>query len=101
MEIERELAQEFDLKLEYAKNIISLLDEGCTVPFIARYRKEMHGSCDDQVIREFADRLVYLRNLEKRKGEVEKSIKEQEKWTDELEVAIKNARTLTEVEAKT
>lgn len=98
MEIERELAQEFDLKLEYAKNIISLLDEGCTVPFIARYRKEMHGSCDDQVIREFADRLVYLRNLEKRKGEVEKSIKEQEKWTDELEVAIKNARTLTEVE---
>ena len=98
MEIERELAQEFDLKLEYAKNIISLLDEGCTVPFIARYRKEMHGSCDDQVIREFADRLVYLRNLEKRKGEVEKSIKEQEKWTDELEVALKNARTLTEVE---
>ena len=96
MEIERELAQEFDLKLEYAKNIISLLDEGCTVPFIARYRKEMHGSCDDQVIREFADRLVYLRNLEKRKGEVEKSIKEQEKWTDELEVALKNARTLTE-----
>lgn len=98
MEIERELAQEFDLKLEYAKNIISLLDEGCTVPFIARYRKEMHGSCDDQVIREFADRLVYLRNLEKRKGEVEKSIKEQEKWTNELEVALKNARTLTEVE---
>ena len=98
MEIEKELAQEFDLKLEYAKNIISLLDEGCTVPFIARYRKEMHGSCDDQVIREFADRLVYLRNLEKRKGEVEKSIKEQEKWTDELEVALKNARTLTEVE---
>jgi protein Tex len=98
MEIERELAQEFDLKLEYAKNIISLLDEGCTVPFIARYRKEMHGSCDDQVIREFADRLVYLRNLEKRKGEVEKSIKEQEKWTDELELALKNAHTLTEVE---
>ena len=98
MEIGRELAQEFDLKLEYAKNIISLLDEGCTVPFIARYRKEMHGSCDDQVIREFADRLVYLRKLEKRKGEVEKSIKEQEKWTDELEVALKNARTLTEVE---
>lgn len=98
MEIERELAQEFDLKLEYAKNIISLLDEGCTVPFIARYRKEMHGSCDDQVIREFADRLGYLRNLEKRKGEVEKSIKEQEKWTDELETALKNARTLTEVE---
>lgn len=98
MEIERELAQEFDLKLEYAKNIISLLDEGCTVPFIARYRKEMHGSCDDQVIREFADRLGYLRNLEKRKGEVEKSIKEQEKWTGELEMALKNARTLTEVE---
>lgn len=98
MEIEKELAQEFDLKLEYAKNIISLLDEGCTVPFIARYRKEMHGSCDDQVIREFADRLAYLRNLQKRKEEVERSVREQEKWTDELEIALKNARTLTEVE---
>ena len=66
------------------KNIISLIDEGCTIPFIARYRKEMHGTCDDQTLREFADRLNYLRNLDKRKEEVEKSIREQEKWTDEM-----------------
>ena len=98
MEIYKTLAEEFNLKQEYAKNIIALLDEGCTVPFIARYRKEMHGSCDDQVIREFADRLQYLRNLEKRKEEVKKSITEQEKWTIEIEKVLSNARTLTEVE---
>ena len=98
MEIFKILAEEFNLKQEYAKNIIALLDEGCTVPFIARYRKEMHGSCDDQVIREFADRLQYLRNLEKRKEEVKKSITEQEKWTDELAQSLSKAKTLTEVE---
>lgn len=98
MEIYEQLSAEFKLKTEYAQNIIDLLDEGCTIPFIARYRKEMHGSCDDQVLREFADRLTYLRNLAKRKEEVENSIKEQEKWTDELAVALSNAKTLTEVE---
>ncbi len=98
MDITEQLSAEFKLKKEYSANIISLLDEGCTIPFIARYRKEMHGSCDDQVLREFADRLTYLRNLQKRKEEVENSIKEQEKWTDELEIALKNAKTLTEVE---
>ena len=98
MEIPKKLAQEFDLRLDYSENIINLLDEGCTIPFIARYRKEMHGSCDDQVLREFSDRLNYLRNLEKRKQEVENSIKEQDKWTEELGNALKDAETLTEVE---
>ena len=98
MDIIEQLSEEFKLKKEYVQNIINLLDEGCTIPFIARYRKEMHGSCDDQVLRDFSDRLGYLRNLQKRKQEVEDSIKEQEKWTDELATALSNAKTLTEVE---
>ncbi len=98
MEIKEQLASEFGLKQEYSENIISLLDEGCTIPFIARYRKEMHGSCDDQVIRQFADRLTYLRNLNEEKAKVEKSIREQEKWTDELAIKLANAISLTEVE---
>ena len=98
MEIAEKLANEFNLRKDYSENIIALLDEGCTIPFIARYRKEMHGSCDDQVLREFADRLNYLRNLEKRKQEVENSIKEQEKWTDEIEAKLRDAKTMTEVE---
>ena len=98
MEIAEKLANEFNLRKDYSENIIALLDEGCTIPFIARYRKEMHGSCDDQVLREFADRLNYLRNLEKRKQEVENSIKEQEKWTAEIEAKLRDAKTMTEVE---
>lgn len=98
MEIYQILASEFSLRQDYSKNIISLIDEGATIPFIARYRKEMTGSLDDQILREFADRLVYLRNLNKRKEEVTKSITEQEKWTDEIANALKEARTLTEVE---
>lgn len=92
------LAQEFGLKQEYSQNIINLLDEGCTIPFIARYRKEMHGTCDDQTLRAFADRLKYLRNLNDEKVKVEKAITEQGKWTDELKVALENAKTMTEVE---
>lgn len=83
MEIVEKLASEFGLKLEYSKNIIDLIDEGCTIPFIARYRKEMHGTCDDQVLRNFADRLKYLRNLQDEKNKVQKTIEEQGKWTDE------------------
>lgn len=98
MIISETLALEFNLKQEYSDNIIKLIDEGCTIPFIARYRKEMHGTCDDQTLRKFADRLNYLRNLEERKEEVTNSIKSQEKWTDELAVAIANAQTMTEVE---
>ena len=98
MEIQKQLAYEFNLKEIYAENIINLIDEGNTIPFIARYRKEMHGACDDQVLRDFADRLNYLRNLNKEKEKVEKVIKEQDKWTEEIEKALSEALTLTEVE---
>ena len=98
MEIQKQLAYEFNLKEAYAENIINLIDEGNTIPFIARYRKEMHGACDDQVLRDFADRLNYLRNLNKEKEKVEKVIKEQDKWTEEIEKALAEALTLTEVE---
>ncbi len=98
MELTEVLAQEFGLKVEYSQNIINLLDEGCTIPFIARYRKEMHGTCDDQTLRAFADRLKYLRNLNEEKAKVEKVITEQGKWTEELKTMLANARTLTEVE---
>ncbi len=92
------LSNEFKIRYDYANNVINLIDEGNTIPFIARYRKEMHGSCDDQVLREFADRLKYLRNLEKRKEEVVSSITEQGKMTDEIAIALAKAETMTEVE---
>ncbi len=98
MNITETLASEFGLKQVFAENIINLLDEGNTIPFIARYRKEMHGSCDDQVLRNFADRLKYLRNLEEEKAKVERTITEQGKWTEELAKALSAAKTLTEVE---
>ena len=84
MEIFESLAKEFNIKEEYSKNLIELLDEGSTIPFIARYRKEMHGSLDDQVIRAFSDRLSYLRNFEDRKKTIIKSIDEQGKLTDDI-----------------
>ncbi len=98
MEILARITEEFKLKDEHVKNIVSLLDEGNTIPFIARYRKEMTGHIDDQVLREFADRLNYLRNIEKRKSEVVSSITEQGKMTEEIQNAIDAAETLTEVE---
>ena len=98
MEIKEQLASEFGLRNDYVENIINLIDEGNTIPFIARYRKEMHGSCDDQVLRDFADRLKYLRNLNDEKEKVQKVITEQGKWTDEIAKALENAMTLTEVE---
>lgn len=98
MDVIEQLASEFGLKREYSENIINLLDEGCTIPFIARYRKEMHGTCDDQTLRAFADRLKYLRNLNDEKAKVEKAITEQGKWTDEIAKALADAKTMTEVE---
>ena len=92
------LAAEFNIKTEYAENIIKMLDEGSTVPFIVRYRKELTGSIDDEVCRNFCDRLQYLRNLTKRKEEIINSITEQEKMTPELMKAIDEAITMTEVE---
>lgn len=98
MDINKTLAEEFKLRQEQIDNTVSLLDDDKTIPFIARYRKELTGSLDDQVLREIADRLTYLRNLEKRKGEIIFSITEQEKMTDEIMSAIENAKTLVEVE---
>ena len=98
MNIAKTLAQELKLRIDHVENVISLLDEGNTVPFIARYRKEMHGTMDDQVIRQLADRLAYLRGLEARKEEVVRAIDEQGKLTQSLRVSIEQAETLTEVE---
>ncbi len=98
MDILQTITEEFNLTPTHAKNIVALIDEGNTIPFIARYRKEMTGSCDDQVLRELFDRLTYLRNLEKRKEEVANSITEQGKMTEEIQLALAKAVTLTEVE---
>ena len=92
------LAQEFQVKPEHAAAVVELLDEGNTVPFIARYRKERHGAMDDQKIRELSERLAYLRGLEARKGEIKAAIGEQGKLTPELEAALDKASTLAEVE---
>ena len=96
--IAQTLAQELGVKEEYVNNVIALIDEGNTIPFIARYRKELHGSMDDQVLRTLADRLEYLRGLEERKQAVKKAIEEQGKLTDELAAALDAAATLAEVE---
>ena len=92
------LARELNRPEQHIENIITLLDEGNTVPFIARYRKEMHGAMDDQDIRTLADRLQYLRNLQTRRDEVKQSIENQGKLTEELAAAIDAAATLAEVE---
>ena len=92
------LALELGQKEEYVQNVVTLLDEGNTIPFIARYRKEMHGSMDDTALRALETRLQYLRNLQERKEEVIKSIANQEKLTEELETQILAAATLAEVE---
>jgi len=98
MDYSLKLSKEFNLKVEHSANIIRLIEEGNTIPFIARYRKEKTGSCDDQVLREFADRLKYLGNLDKRKQEIADSITEQGKMTDEIMIALSSAETLTEAE---
>ena len=98
MDYSQILAKEFNIKEQYATNIISLLDEGNTIPFIARYRKEMHGSMDDQLIREFSEKLEYLRNLDKRREEIRNLINEQEKLTDEISTSLDKAVTLSELE---
>ena len=98
MDYSKVLSQQFQIKEEYAKNIISLLDDGNTIPFIARYRKEMHGSMDDQLIREFSEKLEYLRSLDKRREEIRTLIDGQEKLTNEISLALDNAETLSELE---
>lgn len=98
MNINQTLAAEFKLRQEQIDNTVTLIDDGKTIPFIARYRKELTGSLDDQLLREIFDRLTYLRNLEKRKEEVSSSIEEQGKLTEEITAAIEKAMTLVEVE---
>ena len=92
------LARELDKSPEHIENVITLIDEGNTIPFIARYRKELHGSMDDTALRTLSDRLQYLRNLQQRREEVKSSIENQGKLTEELSAAIDNAATLAEVE---
>ena len=98
MDYSRTLAQLFNIKEEYAQNIITLLDDGNTIPFIARYRKEMHGSMDDQLIREFSDKLEHLRGLDKRREEIRELINGQGNLTEEVGAALDRAQTLSELE---
>ena len=96
--IQKQLQQEFTLEAWQVTNVLELIDEGCTIPFIARYRKEKTGSMSDEVLRDFSERLGYLTNLEARKEQVIASITEQEKMTDALRAQIEAAVTLVEVE---
>ncbi len=98
MDIIRELTNQFKLQTWQVENTVKLLDEGNTVPFIARYRKEAHGTLDDQIIRELSERLEYLRNLDKRREEVRALITAQEKMTEEISAALDNAATVTEID---
>jgi len=92
------LSRELNKNEEHIKNVIELIDEGNTIPFIARYRKEMHGTMDDTTLRDLSDRLNYLRNLDQRRQEVKNGIAAQDKLTESLEAEIDGARTLAEVE---
>lgn len=98
MDIVKVLAAELNIKTSQVEATIKLIDEGCTIPFIARYRKEVTGSLNDEILRKFDERLTYLRNLEEKKEQVLNSIREQEKLTPELEAQILAADTLVAVE---
>ena len=98
MDIIQSLCNQFGLQHWQVENTVNLIDEGNTIPFIARYRKEAHGTLDDQVLRELSERLEYLRNLDKRREEVSSAIISQEKMTPEIEKALSEASTLAEIE---
>ena len=98
MDIIQELAKELDIKTSQVEKTVNLIDEGNTIPFIARYRKEVTGGLSDEVLRTFGERLTYLRNLENRKQEIRKSIEEQGKMTEEISKSIDDAKTLAEAE---
>ena len=98
MNITETLAKEMHLRIPQVENTVKLLDDGCTVPFIARYRKEMTGSLDDQVVRELSERLVYLRNLEEQREKVRATITEQGAMTEEVAAALDAAATVTEID---
>ena len=97
-ELIQQLSAELNCPASYVQNVVTLIDEGNTIPFIARYRKELHGGMDDTALRTLADRLAYLRNLAQRRDEITRSIAAQEKLTDELSSAIQAAKTLAELE---
>ena len=98
MDINQILKKEFNLRDEQINNTLKLIDEGNTIPFIARYRKEMTGEMSDVTLREFYEKLMYLRNLQSRKDDVVRLIDEQGKLTDEITQNIEKAKTLQEVE---
>ena len=98
MDIIKKLTDEFKLKSWQIENTVALIDDGNTIPFIARYRKEAHGTLDDQTLREISERLEYLRNLDKRREEVYNSIESQEKMTEEIAADLDKAQTLAEIE---
>ena len=98
MELTQILAAELSQPLSYVENVVQLIDEGNTIPFIARYRKELHGAMDDTTLRTLEERLRYLRNLQARREEVKQAIENQGKLTEELAAAIDGAATLSEVE---
>ena len=98
MNIFETLAKELNITLTQVEKTVALIDEGNTIPFIARYRKEVTGSLDDEILRKFEERLNYLRNIEKRREEVTELIRAQDKLTPEIEEAIKNAVTITEID---
>ncbi|MBR5468628.1 MAG: RNA-binding transcriptional accessory protein, partial [Firmicutes bacterium] len=98
MDILKTLETEFNIKSFQAENTVKLIDEGNTIPFIARYRKELTGSLDDQLLRQIYDRLMYLRGMEEKKAQIIKSIDEQGKLTDEIVKALEKAKTVTELD---
>lgn len=93
-----QLSKEFQVKPEYLKNITNLLADGNTIPFIARYRKEMTGSMDDQLLRQICERLDYLENLQRRGEEILAAVEAQGKLTEELSATVEAAQTLAELE---
>lgn len=97
-DIINKLAKELNMRVEHVANVVNLLDEGATIPFIARYRKELHGSTDDTTLRQLEERLKYMRKFEERKEEIRKSIEEQGKLNDEIIADLNEAQTLTELE---
>lgn len=97
-DIINKLAKELNMRVDYVENVVNLLDEGATIPFIARYRKELHGSTDDTTLRQLEERLKYMRKFDERKEEITKSIEEQGKLNDEIIADLNEAQTLTELE---
>ena len=98
MNINKQIAEELNIKENQVEKTVALIDEGNTIPFIARYRKEVTGGLSDEILRDLGERLTYLRNLETRKQEVVNSIESQGKLTDEIVIALQIAKTLAEVE---